>query len=782
MIKFIERVLNISHREIPGAFYAWGLMFLHRLGLIIGITTLTAMFVTQFGIENLPVMLLLQAVLTILGMLVFSFLSSHFSTKLLIPACAFAMVLVLFISTFFVDRQVVFFSLLLLVSGIFLPQLSIFLANYLEDFFTPLECERIFPVIESAQTIGGIFGGLLIAALSQYIGSYKFFYLWILFLFVFAAVIFILDPFSREQHAIFEKQEKFHQSFKTRLDKFTQSLKELTLVPFLQGLLIVFLFHWVVGHIIEFQYTKIIDESVSDGATSLLHEESLAYGLGSFQILFHGSALIVQLLVASRILRKLGTVGSFLLHAIVTFLSSVSLLLGFGYFTVILSKNNFELSGIIHKNAYESSYYALRHGTQRQTREFFEAFVYPFGTILGTSIILAVQSFFLPEHTFLALQIILVFFTVGMIVFSLRLQRSYTKLSKNNLLNSNHHITKLHAIEILSQKGHRNHLSALIKALKNPREPSEIKVKILNVLQKISDSSTIPDIIPFLHSSEEDLVYASVRALGAFAKLDDNIYNHAFSKYRVVHELKKLFSDTQSEKVRESVIHALASLGYEDIVPFLLNAMKGASQQFQIACIQVCSLFHDPALADYLLPMLKSYSPFVRANTVLALWQFPAYRNRLQSTLHQLYHSTKREDFLAYCSVIGDIGIKVDQKKLFSRFDVLDPVLKLTIGTALFKLGNNEVLTDLVHLLFSKNSLVLCKARELFASLNPDKRKFLQKIIQHEVSQRLHPVFSSEQSILTPISKEIIKHCKDIYRLLDLHKESESLSAALELQ
>jgi len=780
MIKFIERVLNISRGEIPSAFYGWGLMLLHRLGLIIGITTLTAMFVTQFGIGNLPFMFLIQAILTIIGMLAFSFLSAHFSTKLLIPACAFAMVIVLFISTFFVGQPLVFFGLLLFVTGIFLPQLSIFLSNYLEDFFTPLECERIFPVIESAQTIGGIFGGLLIATMSQYIGSYKFFYLWILLLFLFVTVILVLDPFPQEQQCFIKNQENFRHSFKSRWNKFTQSLKELSLVPFLQGLLIVFLLHWVVGHIIEFQYTKLIDESVGGGVTSASHEESLAYGLGSFQILFHGSALIVQLLVASRILRKIGTVGSFLLHAIVTFFSSISLLFGFGYFTVILSKNNFELSGIIHKNAYESSYYALRHGTQRQTREFFEAFVYPFGTILGTSIILATQLFFLPKNTFLALQIILVLFTVGMIVFSLRLQRSYTKLSKNNLLHSNHHITKLHAIEILSQKGHRNHLSALIKSLKNPKETSEIKVKILNVLHSISDPVSIPDIVPYLHSLDEELVNAAVHSLGSFTKLDQNIYQHAFSKYRIIHELKTLFSHTQSEKVRESIIHTLVSLRYEEMVPFLLNAMERASEQFRIACIQVCSLFHDPAIVDYLLPLLKSHSPYVRANIVMALWQFSSYRNRLRSTLSQLYHSAKREDYLAYCSIVGDLGIKVDQKKLLSRFNVLDPVLKLTIATALFKLGNVQVMADLVHLLFSRNSLVLSKAKELFVSLDPVKKKILQKAIQHEVAKRLHPIFSNNQSSLTILSRDIIKHCKNIYHLLDLHKESESLYSVLE--
>src|SRR5579883_2127603 len=153
-MKIIEKALNIGSHEIPRTIYAWGLLFLHRLGFIIGTTTLTAIFVTQFGIQWLPLMILIQAALTMTGMFVFSFLNEHFSSKKLIPPCAFATGVILFVSTFFTSYPFVFFGLLLMVTGIFLPQLTIFLANYIEDFFTPLECERTFPVIESAETIG----------------------------------------------------------------------------------------------------------------------------------------------------------------------------------------------------------------------------------------------------------------------------------------------------------------------------------------------------------------------------------------------------------------------------------------------------------------------------------------------------------------------------------------------------------------------------------------------------------------------------------------------------
>lgn len=783
-MKIAEKVLNIARHEVPRTIYAWSLLFLHRLGVVVGMTTLIAMFVTKFGINWLPFMILAQAVLTVAGMLAFSFLNEHFSSKKLIPTYAFIAGLFLFVSTFFLEQPYVFFGLLLCVTGLFLPQLTIFISNYIEDFFTPLECERTFPVLESAQTIGGISAGLLLMTLSSYIGSYKFFYLWILFLFLLVTVIFFLEPFSSQHEHIFRHQEKTKRTFRNQVRKIRKNIRQIKLVPFLQGMLVIFMLHWIVAHILEFQYTKLIDESVGS-SEGVSHEENLAHGLGSFHTLFYASALFLQLLVASRILRKIGTAGSFLLHGLVTFFSSLSLMFGFGYFTVILAKNNFELSGIVHKNAYEASYYALPHGTQRNVREFFEAFVYPVGTIIGTIFVLFVQFFFLPEHAFLALQIMLVALTVGMIVFAFRLQHSYTRLSKENLLKPGNNTAKFHAIEILSQKGHHHHLPVLIHTLKNPHETGAVKVKILEILQRINDPKTIPVIIGFLKSDDENLINAAVHALGGFSKLGEDVFEQGFSRYRIIHELKMLFTVTPSEKIRENVIRTLAVLRYEKIVPFLLDVLNGSSEKLHVACIQVCALFRDPSLADYLLPGLKSHSPHVKAETILALWQFPVYRKRLRSVLQELFHSSKREDFLAYCSVIGDIGSKKDCDGLLSRFGVLDPVLKITIAYALFKLGYEDAVQDLVHLLFSRNSLVLEKSKELFHTLRPDQKRFLQNIVQREISQRLQPLFaSSSQVVSDSLSQEflpenIAERCKEAYASVELDHEAERINAIL---
>lgn len=782
LITGLEKVFNISAHEFPKTACTWVIQFFQRAGFIIGWTTMVALFVSRFSIQSLPFLFLIQAVLTMFGMFLYSLFIERFPSKTLVMGSAFIIGILLFTSTFFVDNSIVFFGLLFVVFGIFMPQLTIFLANFIEDLFTPLECERTNPVIESAQTIGGIVAGLIIASFSSSIGSYKFFYIWILFLFFMVVLLFLLKPFASNYIHVLKEKTHNHSHAQSKFEKIRQSIAQIKHLPFLQGLLLIFLLHWVFAYLLEYQYTKVIEESIGHSASLQSHEENLAHGLGSFHILFHSSALVVQLLLASRIARKLGTVGGVLLHGIVTFLSAISLLFGFGYFTLILAKNNFEVSGIVHKNAYEGSYYALKHGTQRNIREFFEAFLYPIGTIMGTFVLLLVQFFFLEHHSNLVLQFILVFLALMMVLFGLKLQRGYTHLSEENLLNTDHKISKFHAIEILSQKGHHNSVDILVKALRNPKEVHEVRLKILESLGKMGHIKAIPILLTFLKDSDVTLVLAATRALGNFPAFGKEIFQEGFSYYTTIKALKDLFLTTHDDDVRVAVIHALVQLKYDQIVPMLLDALQHSSVQLTAACIKVFSFFHDPAIIGVLEPYLKDENPFVRAQTIMALWQFKQFRRNLQLIIKTMLASPKREETLAICSVIGDLQ-GYDHKKLLIPFlTVLDPELRLYAAFSLLRFGYKEAGIYSVHLLFSRNSVVLKKAQQLLVHLKPDFKRHLLALVQREISSRLHKFFLNSEDMFKHLEKldnDLLERFKDAFMTLGAYAEAEYIESLL---
>ncbi len=777
--KVIEKTFNISPHEFQRTAYSWLIRLLYRTGYVLGWTTLVAMFVSRFSIQWLPVLFFIQAVLTMLGMGLFSLLHERFSAKTLIALCAFATGLLLFLSTLVIGHVWLFFSLLFLAVGIFIPQLTIFLANYIEDIFTPLEGERIFPVIESAETIGGILGGLLMSSFSSFIVSYKFFYLWIIFLFLMVGVVFFLQPASASYHHFFQKSSKQPSPGGANSALLHKSISQIKFVPFLQGLLLIFLIYWIVAQLLEFQYTKVVDEAVLAIGGPETHEQGLTRGLGSLQMLFHGSALIMQLLIASRILKKLGTVGAFLLHALVAFFSAVSLFFGFSYFTVVLAKNNFEFTGVVHKNAYENAYYAFRHGTQRALREFFEAFIYPIGTIVGTFLIMGLHFFMLANHVFLMMQIILVFLTFLMVIFCLRLQRSYTDLSKENLFHSKHQLSRLHAVEILSQKGHRHSLQIMLSALEKPLQSKEVKVKILETLGKFHQLDTLPAILAFFHHKDQELVLAAVKAVEGFSFLHKDKVLPVFSRHRVDNSLRDLFLTTKDEKIRSAIIQVLAPRpGGAD---FLLSEMKTASPAIKAACIKACVFFADPMATFYLEPFLKDKNPMIKAQAILSLWKLRYQHKRLKTLINGMLQSPKREDVLAVCSIIGDIGYVKAKKDLITHLTVLDPELRLFASFSLLKLGYRDAGKYLAHLLFSKNSVVLDKAKELLQDLKPELKHMIGKLIHKEISFKMHKIFTMK-NIIPAYDPGLLERFKQAYLCVDAYEEADALNTLINKQ
>ncbi len=778
MLKIIEKIFNISPHELPRTMFSWLVKFLHRVGFVIGWTVLTALFVTKFAITSLPYLFLIQAVLNILGMFIFALLHEHFSARNLIIMCALAAGAMLFAANFFFTHDLLFFFFLLLTFGVLVPQLTIFISNYVEDLFTPLESERIFPVIESSETLGGIFAGLFAASLSIFVSPYKLLYVWILFLLMMVCVIFFLQPKNSHYQKIIHNKVAVSKPFlKDKIVQFQSAIKHLRDVPFLRSLFVIFLLQWIIAHLLEYQYTHVVESGVE---AEVAHEEGLTQGLASFHVLFNACALLVQLFLASRILNKFGTVASFMIHALMTFFSSISLFFGFGTFTAILAKNNYEISGVINKNAYEASYYALKHGTQRQVRELFEAFLSPLGTIIGTALLLFIQWFFLEQHGYFVIQISFLALAFVMVILTFKLQNRYTKLAQLNLLENENAISKLHAIEILSQKGHRNSSVILAKSLYKTTEDVLIKVKILEMLGRIGDIENMPDILHFLHAKDDRLVLASIRALEAFPQLDKYMMKQSFARYRVIDELKKLFVESRNEQIQTEIIRSLAHFRYPEIVSFLLDTLKSTNPKLQVAAIRACGLFNDPNAVFFLEPYLRSGDPGVRAQAISSLWMLKKNRQRIRKLFYYMLRGSNVGEIIAAINIAGDI--KEGKKELIPYLTVADPEIRLMASFSLLKIGYKEAAKYLAHLLLSKNSVVLAKARELMRELKPDEKALLISVIEKEISLRLHHIFYSHahmDRLLQSADSGVLVRLKEAYICLEAYPEAQMIEDIL---
>lgn len=780
VLKAIEKVFHIYQPEFSRTAYAWLIKALFKIGLIIGWTTVIAIFVERFSISALPVLFLAQATLIISGMMLFSFVLDRYETRWLVAGCGIAASIFLFTATFFYEQNMVFFPLVLVASGIFLPQISIFLSSYIEDFFTPAECARTFPVIESAETIGGIIGGLVLASQIPFFAGYRLFFIWIILIFAFLGVLFLMHPRTTSFYSYLYEMKIIPVSSKMTWNGIAKSLKEIRRLPFLQILIVVVFTQWLTAHLLEFQYTKIVDESLS-ASSGADHSEGLAHGLGLLHMIFSGSALVVQLLLTSRLLSFLGTFGGFLFHSLITLMSSLSMLFGFGYFTTVLAKNNFEVSGIVSRNAYEASYYAFKHGTQKSIREFFEGFIAPAGTIVATLLLLLIRMFFVDKDSLLVINVMLVLLPVFALSISIYMQKCYTDMVRQNLAASGKKIAKLHAIEILAQKGHRHSVEILVSALRM-EDDTDIHLKIMGVLRKIGDIRAIPAIEEKIFSDEPRIVVSAIHTMANFPGIRKKRHNLIYTRQKFIDDLKVLFGESTDVNVKAAILKALPRLD-DNAAGFILDVLKKAEPLLQAVCIRQMSLSGDPAVLRYLKPYLSSDDPFVRANAVAGLYRMKHHDAEMETIIGRLLAAKERDEILAACSALWILKNGKVKTMLKKHLRSQDEFVRLYAATGLLKCGVYGAAQTLADLLLGGNDLILNKAKARLKNLDTGARKIVAECMQIGILKKAGLNVNNglrADGMLRIMGEEMLESLQRGYLALGAGDEAELINTILE--
>jgi len=486
MVKlFVSRLFMLSSSELSRFMYVWMMKFFLNVGNIIGWTITLSIALSYYSISSLPVIFLVNALFSICGMLVYSVLGNYVSSKRLIIFTAIMAIISIVAGSVFYNVKFFLLIFVLMASGFFLSQINILISAYTEKLFSPREGEKLFPMVESAETIGGILGGILLVLLGFALMSFKLLWLWAVLLTAFLIVFTLFRPEIPIDLIELENNSR-KLAKKSHFNGIVKSVSEIRKHPFLKLLIYFSLANWIIAQFIEYQFANAINESLHGYNSLLEHEVALTYGLGTMQIVFHSSALFFQILVANRLLQVLGTLGGFVFHSILTFFSGAAIAISFNYFTAVLLRNNYEMSLAVEKTAYDTTYYAFKYGSQRSLREVFEGFFMPVGIILATIILILVEAFFADFHMHNAVSIILLFIIAGMLYFSYLIKDKYPSLVKNRL-ESDIPLEMYHAIEVLGQMGYDEGIELLQTKFNNCKSKKVRKAIIKSVFTKITD-------------------------------------------------------------------------------------------------------------------------------------------------------------------------------------------------------------------------------------------------------------------------------------------------------
>ena len=676
--------------------------------------------------------------------------------------------------------------------------------------FTPIESESAFPIIETSETIGGIIAGVVLTSLGSFIAPYKFLYILIIISFLIIPTISIFKRSCNNDlpNLNLHKKEKLKEIKK--LQRIEEGWEEIKKTGFLQGVVVVILCQFIIFNLVEFQYTKAVQQKVynahektivldheiqlastkyqEEGHTSEVfiknsaYEKELTYTLGFFQMIISVFALVTQLFIAGHIIKKVGIMQSILIHPLLMLANFSLLTLRFNISTAFISKTGFEVTRSIFQNAYLSSYYSLREDVREEIKEFMEGIVTPLGAIIGTGLILLFEYLLSGSQITLGINVsmLTIAFVMSYVIYNS--QKEYTKISSQALKLVDNTLDKLNSIEILSQKGHNASSKILMRALQNHAEKNIVKVSILEALGRMKDKDTIPTIIEHIDNPNPDVQMAAVDALYQFEEIDKHILQNSFAKFRIAEALKKLFERSALIETKEAIIKILTRVNQEDTVKYLIKLLENASTELKRDCIKVIACFKDATSAHFIEKFLTSKNVELKCAAMTSLWINDSYKKDIRKELKELLKSDKDNDITNAIDVIGELRLKDFKEYVTALIDSKSPARREASLKVLIQLEDKLAIKPFIDLLLnSKHSYKKVKTYMQSEHINEKFKMLLHAELNKRVSLHIHGILlENNYKTLPEFSLDTLNKLKHFYRLIGKDREVMRISEIID--
>lgn len=780
-ISILNKIFNVQENEWSKVFVSWMVRFLYRLGFVIGWTVIVATFVSKYGIDSLPYLFVINAIFTMIGSFLYSTFLDRFKLEYLMIGTVVLASIVLFVATLFAaTNEVLYFALLLVSVSIFLSQFKIILDSYVEELFTPLESERVFPVIEAADTVGGIVAGLAIVFMSGVVEITTFIRIWsVLLLLIIPCVLSYRTVVNKIS---FVRKRRVVPKHSGVLSRFKEEFSNARDAGFIKRLFLLVFLQWLLFNLLEFQYTKAVYQNVSNVVLEAGSgfEHAFVHDLGVLFILFSSSALVIQFFLGGRILNYLGVVGGMILHSVVTLFSLFGLLLSFNFTTAVLAKNNFTITSVLHNNAYHSSYYAIKENFRTQTREFLEGVIRPIGAVAGTVLLIALQKMFVGTELIFYVNVVMVVVAIVMFYVTYAQQDRYTSVAVHDLLHGKSCKLRLNAVDILAQKGHEAVLPSMTKILLNEKEPISLRVNILKAFAELRDFNAVPTIMKCFSCSKPVLREAAVDALLSYRHLNRGLKESLVIRYDLITSLKSLFKEEKDEIVRSKVVRLFSVISNVSTIDFLLSVLKSARGRLKADAIFALGNYNDPSIVKFVRPYLKARDAWQRVSALIVMGRFKKNDHEVTHGVLNFLNSKKSSDVALGLYALGELKVRTKREICERYLDSADSKLRMHAAIALVKMGYRNAVPVIIELLFCCDLKLAAETKRLLDNVDVPISKNIDKIVKQLVAKKVDKlVIENEDDCIEDIGVKTLKNLGWMYCLVEEYDEVEVINTLL---
>ena len=383
----LEKLLGVHPNEQKRLSIFFLLNLTLAVGITVGSTASLSLFIVRYGVQHLPLMFMLTSVLTIIVMSVYNNFLGRFSNEkyfLIILSLTAAVVLVVWrlVSADFRPVYLFLYPAYSIITT--LSYSHTFVIVY--DYFDSQESKRLFPLIASGISLGGMLGGFGVKALMKIANTQNLFLVWFVFIVLAAVMVALIRPMGLE--CLVKRQDTRKKSSLGFFAGFAANCRAVMKIPMVRVLIYSTMTVTIAFFMTDFLSNKIFSRVFPE-------EAKLTVFLGVFTGVSSLIGLVLQMAFLSRLLARIGVANANIIYPGFLFAGLAALLAWpalpaacLGYF------NRKFLSYSIGEPVDRLLYNSLPAQMKGRASAFIKGYIVPVSTFIACAVIICINYLF----------------------------------------------------------------------------------------------------------------------------------------------------------------------------------------------------------------------------------------------------------------------------------------------------------------------------------------------------------------------------------------------------
>jgi AAA family ATP:ADP antiporter len=750
----LSRLFNVRPNEWARLLFLYGMGVVFLIGLTWGETIADALFLSRLGVENLPILFVLEAVITIFALAIFSAFADRVRDDVLLIAILILGGMSVLLSRILagVGQESLAFPMLYLASRVIRDTFNVQFWTYVNGFYDTRSAKRVIPIIATAARVAGAIAGLTMPVItSLFSQAIDVSFAWISTLLLMAIMVWMMPRLIRDREQarsggiatpVAPPTAKQRSGIGAYVNNIREGYGFVAKSPFLRWMAASTILLIILTTLITFQGSAIFVAELKD-------EKVIADYLGTLTGVTNLIMLPIQLLFLGRIVQRLGLGTANLIYP----LSMLGICGGLILFPrALISAAAQHFARTTFRTAFRNTldnlmYNAVPLRVKGRARAFIGGLVMPIGTIIGGGLLLLRPL--LPQIPWLLPTLIGVF-ALAYAISAFVLRRQYSRALVSMLAQEDYSFLLATASDLAVTD------SATLNFLKNKlqeRDDAEHKIFMAQLILEIGGKNAVP-LLAEIARENEPAVRATIADLLGAADLGGD-------------EVRRLLTELLSDPdggVRRAAVRGLMQYAHQnrgqfnntalmllsdpdlrvrlEVAPTLLKADAAANNaalqmlaptlaepdpSLRASAVQVLGKANQVRFIANLLPYLDDPSDEVRLAAVLSIEELCALGKlpddlaaRLRERLDQLLTDPIERVRRAALTILAYLKVR-DAESVLVRF-LADPSADIRAAAveSLVRLGRSAV-AALTPLLERATPTVRLEATVALSRIMPDR-------------------------------------------------------------